>query len=232
MTSFLAFLGTTLSSTAVALAVLAAIGTIFKQAITTWVTKRVAAGLERDAETYRHDLGREMETHKGRLTRDIEGYKSELSRAQDVNRIKVEVRRAVAEQLLVRRLAAIHDLSQALNSVPHAVSVTARSERSPEKFSAVDEKLKSMEATLETHGVYCSNAARGSYAEMIHMLYSLAVAWRQGANVTDLEPHVKEILNLQFKLDAEFQRMLQALPDEIASLVIYEKTQVSQTPKT
>ncbi|MDR5787859.1 hypothetical protein P9281_15100 [Caballeronia sp. LP003] len=103
-----------------------------------WLSKIIGRRLEETAEHYRHQLGK-----------DLEAYKSDLSRALNRQNIKAEVRRAVAEKLLDRRLEALHEVHLEIYKHPSWVNAVVGQPYSAEVHSAFSKRMDEFSSAID-----------------------------------------------------------------------------------
>ncbi|WP_155625707.1 hypothetical protein [Burkholderia vietnamiensis] len=197
--------------TAVAIAIVAACWKLVDTWITTWITKRVGRGLERDADHYRHEL-----------SQDMERFKDELARTQSVERLRAEMRKVVAEKLFEKRLTAYHELNIAIMSIPGELAGSAT--MPPEsrfREAIVAEKIGEMKKLWEQHLLYVPPEFANDFRELLARLLLIfpADGWgtmpalpQDGKVLTNIRELVRSLGN---QIDALYK----ALPDDLANAV-------------
>jgi hypothetical protein len=183
---------------------------VFRKAITDWLTKRVAKGLERDAERYKHELSRAMEK-----------YKDELARAQSIERFKGEVRKAVAERMLERRLAALHEVDLALAEIPSWImaGMSVPLEGRP-PFPERIQKIDDLSGALDRHSLYFDNTFKLEYRNFTRELTEFAGQWLEQVTIDTNDPRKRALQTRAANLMRAVQVMHQQLPDLLADSML------------
>ncbi|MEM5404116.1 hypothetical protein [Paraburkholderia unamae] len=183
---------------------------VFRKAITDWLTKRVAKGLERDADRYRHEL-----------SRDMEKYKDELTRAQNVERFKGEIRKAVAERILERRLAALHEVDLALGEIPTwVVTQMAIPLQGRSPLTEFTQKISELGGVLTRHSLYFDAAFQLEYRQYVGALNEHAGQWPEQVTIGSDDPRTLALLRTAGKLQLTVEGMHRQLPDVLADSMI------------
>ncbi|MDN7858331.1 hypothetical protein QZM81_21265 [Burkholderia cepacia] len=191
----------------VIVAILAAVGFIFKQSLAAWLTKRLSKELEEKAEKYKHELSREMEA-----------YKNELSTIQTVKRFKIEARKAVADRLMDKRLEAAQVLSSALNKVPSWVL----SQRSipPESRVPTSEYLERMTEfsdVLDKNTLYVDLDFPVAYRAIVTDIFNMTDIW-DGDGIIDTKGEAaKKILADAAALVHAIDKSVKVLPETLVN---------------
>ena len=228
MASILGFLGTIVSSSVIALAVITAIFAIFKDTITSWMTKRVAVGLERAADRHRHELGRDMATYQGELNRDMEGYKNELARAQSVENFRIGVRKAVAERMLELRLTALHEVHVALSNIPSWVLANLAFNNARPSRPELQQKISEYLEPINRSGLYFPADFRFDYRQLGIEMLNLYPEWERNEIVLLDDPRTTQISTLAATLSDHVTALHRALPDELAAIIVNDQRVIDQ----
>ncbi|MGF7001277.1 hypothetical protein [Paraburkholderia sp. GAS32] len=198
--------------TAIVAAVCLAIAVVFRNTLTAWLTKRVAKGLERDAERYKHDLSRDMET-----------YKNELARAQSTERLEAEMRKAVAEKMLTLRLDAFHDLYALVQETPYLI-IRSRERVQESRFGLDDEidGVIAMADALRRHRLYVDDEFAKAYEDLTSELAEIVKEpdWRE-APPLPTDGRLSQRVRLRAMLCRRLlEEMHRNLPHQLARLVV------------
>ncbi|MCA8038539.1 hypothetical protein [Burkholderia seminalis] len=197
--------------TAVLLLIAAACWKLIDSGLTTWLTKRVSRGLERDAERYKHEL-----------SRDMESYKNELARAQGVEKIRVEMRKAVAEKLFDRRLNAYHELYVAISEIPSYILAGAMQpvENRPLQGQAYG-RVQEFVNTLTPHQLYLPNDFKQEYRALLLTLLDLFAGsrWNTRPELRHEDAVVAEINVMVGALSSKLDSYYKLLPDDLANAI-------------
>jgi hypothetical protein len=154
-------------TTATILSLVGALALIFKDTLTNWLNRRLGRSLEQQSENFKYELLRQSEKYKHELSRDMAQLKDELDRAQSVDRLKTEVRKAVAERLLTRRLEALDDLAHVIQRNPYQVLLNMRLEADRRLTDAqLRELVKSFGDALFRQNLYVSTEFRALFQEV------------------------------------------------------------------
>lgn len=198
--------------TTIAAAVCLATAVVFRNTFTAWLTKRVAKGLERDAERYKHELSRNMET-----------YKNELARAQSTERLEAEMRKAVAEKMLTLRLDAFHDLYALVQKTPYLI-IRSREQVQESRFG-LDDKVDgviAMADALRRHRLYVDDEFAKVYEELTSELAELVKEpdWHE-APPLPTDSKLSQRVRLRAMLCQRLlEKMHRNLPHQLARLVV------------
>ncbi|MBT2789158.1 hypothetical protein [Paraburkholderia strydomiana] len=193
---------------AVVAAVCAAFAIMFRDTLTAWLTKRVAKGLERDAERYKHEL-----------SRDMENYKDELNRAQSVERLRAEMRKTVAEKIFALRLDAYHELYKALTQTPALImSYSLLPAGSRSTLDETVAQISGFNTALETHQLYVDKDFRNTYRTIATRLLGLFESgeWETAEPLKNESEKIRTLSRLVGTLLEEIERMHTRLPDDLA----------------
>ncbi|HEX7913903.1 MAG TPA: hypothetical protein VF534_38305 [Paraburkholderia sp.] len=181
---------------------------LLESGLTTWLTKRVAKGLERDAERYKHEL-----------SRDMERYKDELARSQGVERLRAEMRKVVAEKLFEKRLAAYHELYMATMRIPATVMARAMLPvGSRGSIEIITEQIRELTNALERHQLYMTPEFTKQFRDLITGLVSMFSpdTWDTMPPLAIEGEKVKYINGLVRALNGQLERHYKTLPDDLA----------------
>lgn len=189
--------------------VVVAIATVFHGPLMAWLTKRLAKGLERDAERYKHELSREMEK-----------YKDELTRAQSVERLRAEMRKVVSETLFEKRLAAYQELYKVIIRVP--ATVLARAMLAPGTRGDIGfatEQIQALNDTLEQHLLYVSGDFAQRYRSLTATLTNMfsAATWDTTPRLDIQDERVTVVHGKVRTLQGELEQLYKTLPDDLAN---------------
>ncbi|MFM0263106.1 hypothetical protein [Paraburkholderia sediminicola] len=197
-------------TTIVILLVIGFVAYIARQALSSWVTRRLSRGLERDAEHFKH-----------MLARDMEAYKDELNRTQNVERFKAEVRKTVAEKMLERRLTALHEIDLVLGEIPSWVIAQMIAPRAA-RASLPDCTLKLAEfaSTITRHSLYFENDFTLAYRRLTIELAQYGNQWTQDAIIDAADPRALALLTQAGGLQRRVTEMHRQLPDLLADTMI------------
>jgi hypothetical protein len=196
------------SVTTVAVAIATGAAYVLRGSITAWLTRRLGRGLERDAEQYKHELARDMER-----------YKDELTRAQNVDRFKSEMHKAVAERMLERQLQAFHDVSVALQNGPSyivSVAVTGPGNLEPTR-TQLEERVRNMEIAINTNALYFQPEFRHQYLRMLTATTTVKNASVQGGIFEQASPQIVELLTRAVTVDSAIGQAMRELPSTMAA---------------
>lgn len=194
--------------TVVVLSLIGFFGWIFQQTVATWLNKWLGRSLERQADRYRHQLSREMET-----------YKSELSRLQDTERFKSEVRKAVAEKVLERRLQALHEVSLALQTIPSWVVSVVRFPLAQTGVEAMSKQMAEYSKALDSNALYYSNEFSHPYRILAGQLFALITEWSDGEVFPEDEPRLHAAIVASATLQRQVEAIHRSLPDQITNIM-------------
>lgn len=207
--AFLSVARTFLTSSAFLLLIFGGIGYIFQQPITSWLTKRVSARLEKQTEDYKHELARSMER-----------YKDELNRLQNVDRVKMDVRKAVVEKLLEQRLAALHEISVAIRETPSwVIAAMANNGAKRRNYVAISEKIDAFYAPINRYSLYFPDSFHLQYRELGFALTTMGNDWTNGTIIPMDDSRSTEILQMTANIGMLIAQMHLALPDELANII-------------
>lgn len=184
-----------------------------------WLSKIVGRKLEQDAEHYRHQLGKEMET-----------YKNELSRSLNVDRIRSEVRRAVAERLLDRRITAFHEVHVELSNFPSWVISVVCFPFLQERYDVFFERMEKFGRAIEANGLHFPTAFVRDYHDLRAQLLELVQAWHGGTAFDINDPRRTAIIQRAGTLQSWIESMHRALPDEISGLMVESPLRAPSPP--
>lgn len=198
--------------TAVFLVIAAACWKLIDSGITTWLTRRVGRALERDAERYKHELSRDMET-----------YKDELARSQGIERLRIEMRKAVAEKLFDRRLTAYHELFVALSEIPsYILSGAMQPVEHRVPLQDVFGRAQEFANTLSPHQLYLPLDFKQEYRAVLSRLLSLFTGndWSFRPALTQEDAVVLEINRMVAALNFKIDQYYKSLPDDLANSIM------------
>ncbi|EJO52286.1 hypothetical protein [Burkholderia multivorans] len=194
---------------AIVIIVIGATWLIFKEAATSWLTKRIGNSLERNADYYKHELAREMEK-----------FKDELARVQSAERFKSEARRAVAERILDRRISAYQDVMIALNEIPSWVMsqmCVSKVGRAPimDFFS----KMNQLSGALDRNSLYFDQTFVIEYRRVVVEIQKIGNEW---GNSIVMDPHSDNMMQTTQRVAAIGYRvteMFKTLPDDVVKVI-------------
>ncbi|MGF6986536.1 hypothetical protein QFZ99_006077 [Paraburkholderia atlantica] len=195
-------------ATAVLILVFCALWKVIAPAITARITKQVSRELEREASSFQHVL-----------SKDMERYKDELSRAQSVDRMQMELRKSVAENLLEMRIHALHELARVNFQFPSFICGVVTSPKSSRPSFEVVEKEH---ADFETHVTMAASTFDGDFRLRVLHLDGLCIKLFDRYSDEPLskdDPLVKETTKAFLDLDGSISAKLLALPDELAKML-------------
>lgn len=194
------------------LALLSGIGYVFQQPMTAWLTKRISARLERQADDYRHQLAR-----------DIEEYKGQLSRLQNIDRIKMEVRKAVVDKLLEQRLAALHEVSAALGKFPTwAIAAMACHSTERNEMTTLTNAMVEFYEPMNRYALYFPPEFNIAYRNVGVTTRDFADEWTTGTIIPIDDPRALNIIQMSADAMHTVSRMHLTLPDELANIIAGE----------
>ncbi|OYD64829.1 UNVERIFIED_ORG: hypothetical protein BDU10_7450 [Burkholderia sp. CF145] len=185
---------------------------IFRSSITAWLTKRLTARLERDAERYRHELGR-----------DMEGYKDELARTQSIDNFRAEVRKAVAERLFELRLTALHEVHVALSNIPSWVQANMAFNDARPHRNELAKKMTEFLEPVNRNGLYFPGDFLVSYRELGIEMIGIHPEWERNEVVPVDDPRMQSISARAGALGLRVTELHRALPDELAEMIARSK---------
>jgi len=192
---------------------------IFRHSITAWLTKRLTAGLERDAEHYRHVLGRDLATFQSRLNRDMESYKNELARTQNIESFRAGVRKAVAERMLELRLTALHEVGYALMEIPSWVHANLAFADNRPAVAVLQQKVTDFLEPANRYGLYFPNDFLVAYRQLAHDMLALHPEWQRNVIIPPDGPRTTELILRSATLGNRVTELHKALPDELAAII-------------
>ncbi|MEN2470530.1 MULTISPECIES: hypothetical protein [Burkholderia] len=200
--------------TAVILLIAAACWKLVDTGLTTWLTKRVGRGLERDAERYKHELSRDMEM-----------YKNELARSQGMGRLRAEMRKVVAEKLFERRLNAYHDLYVAISEIPsHVLAGAMQSVEVRPSQAKTYTRVQEFANALTPHQLYLPGDFKQEYRALLVKLLNFFVgnSWQASPALAFEDAKVTEINKMVATLNHKIDSYYKSLPDELAGAIVQQ----------
>lgn len=193
---------------------------IFRQSITAWLTKRLTSGLERNAEHYRHELGRDLATYQGQLSKDVEGYKNELARTQNIENFRAGVRKAVAERMLELRLKALHDVGYALMETPSWVLANMAFADNRPPVAVLQQRVADFLEPANRYSLYFPNDFLVSYRQLAQDMLALYPEWQRNVIIPPDGPRSTALISRGGTLGCRVTELHRALPDELAAIIV------------
>ncbi|MFP3549734.1 hypothetical protein SB861_03330 [Paraburkholderia sp. SIMBA_049] len=188
---------------------LGGIGYIFQRPLTAWLTRRMTAELEKQADDYKHQL-----------SRDMERYKDELGRLQNADRVKMDVRKAVAEKFLEQRLAALHAISAQVRDVPvWVVAAMAHSNAHRQDRSVISEKMDAFYFAVNQNALHLPGPVQIAYRRLGQALMHIGKDWTSGTIIPMDDPRSRGIVDLAGEAGRLIHTAHLALPDEMANII-------------
>jgi hypothetical protein len=190
---------------------------IFRNSITAWLTKRLTAQLERDADHYRHELGRDLAAFQSQLDRDMESYKNELARTQNIESFRAGVRRAVA--MLELRLTALHEVGYALMEIPSWVHANMAFAGNRPAVAVLQQKITDFLEPANRYGLYFPNDFLVAYRELASDMLALHPEWQRNVIIPPDGPRTTALILRSATLGSRVTELHKALPDELAAII-------------
>ncbi|SAL73403.1 hypothetical protein AWB74_04482 [Caballeronia arvi] len=194
-------------------AALGALGALFKDVFTAWMTRRVSLSLDKKADRYKHELAR-----------DMEHYKDELNRRQSVDRVKAEIRKSVAERLLDARLTALHEINAQLSSFPSwLVAGMARNFQRMERIEELRTRLDAFVPAIQSNALYFDIQFVSDYHVLHRALINYSMEWTSETVRPLSHPDAIAISTVTAMLKQRIDHMLKALPSELSALIVSDE---------